>query len=374
MLTSLDIEIRVTPLHARTAAANRLNQWCAWNGYTYPAILSGLAAETGAARNAAGLADISPIAKYRIFGREAGACAARLLTRDAQRLAVGDAADTLWCDGQGFVRGLGRIVRLEGDEYWLLSDVADLPWLIDSAYGFDVEIADMSEDLAAIAVLGPRAALVLAAAGFEAVAALAAGAGGGVTLKGLEALALRRIGDPRFEIFAKPEDAALIWDWIAKAGASHGLLELGFQALELTRLEAGTPAPGADFTPAHLAQIDGAGVTPQALGLGGWVDMERGHFNGRRALRQPGAATPARVLRRIVIEGPGDAANSLLRLGPREAGHTVSALWSPRMNATVALAWVDADLAESEERLAVLSTIREGLRRVDRYLPARITL
>ncbi|MBI1239100.1 MAG: aminomethyl transferase family protein [Alphaproteobacteria bacterium] len=367
-----EVEIRPTPLHTRTAAANRYNEWRQWAGFTYPARCGGLAAECNAVQETVGLADVSPLAKYRVSGPESAAYLSRLTTRDFEMAPEPRVTQALWCDDRGAARGIAHVLRLAETEFLIVSETRDLPWLLDAKYGFDVDVEDVSEQLAGIALVGPAANTVARAAGLEAAARLAAGETGRGEARGVTLIAARREGGLRIEIFVPPEDAVPVWDWLERAGRPSGLLPVGFDALDLLRIESGEPAPMRDFVPAHLTDNDAFSVTPFALGLGRLLDLDRAHFNGRRALLPLKNVAPRRELRRLVVEGQGDSAHAPVRVGPREAGFTVSAAWSPRLSATAALAWLEPAVLDLKDRLAVLQTRREGLRRVDRYVGARL--
>ena len=60
-----------TPFHPRTSAANRLNSWGAWAGYTSALTFDDAAMEYSAIRNAATVYDLCPMVKYRITGPDA---------------------------------------------------------------------------------------------------------------------------------------------------------------------------------------------------------------------------------------------------------------------------------------------------------------
>lgn len=367
-----ETEIRATPLHTRLAAANRANQWCEWNGFTYPMRTMGLAAELHAARDTAALADVSPRARYRVTGKDAATYLARLLTRDAAAMPLGAVAETLWCADNGLVRGLGTVARVGEREFLLVGETPDGPWLDAGAFGFEVEIEDATLVTAALTLIGPQAAGALEFAGLEAAAAVNRGATASLTGRGIAMKVLRAASGDRFDLLAGNDDAAALWDLLDRALVGMDGGPIGFEALDVIRIEAGLPAPHRDFVPAQFAETDASAVTPFALGLKAWVDLDRGHFNGRRALKAPGALAGRRELKRLLIDGQGDAAYAPVLLGPREAGHTVTAHWSPRANATAALAWLDPGAQGAKERLSVLQTTRDGMRRADRYVPARI--
>lgn len=138
-----------TPLHARTAAANRLNHWGVWAGYTTALCYGDEAMEHMAIRNGASVYDFSPMVKYRITGPEAADYLNRLTVRDAAKLAVGSVQYTVWCDDAGKVLDDGTLFRHGAEEYLLCCHERHLPWLLDSAIGYDVTVREVTEEIAA---------------------------------------------------------------------------------------------------------------------------------------------------------------------------------------------------------------------------------
>jgi aminomethyltransferase len=164
--------LRQTPFHARTAPLNRLNAWGPWAGYTTALAFDDEAMEYTAIRNQASVYDLSPMVKYRIGGPDALAYLNRLMLRDAAKLGVGRVHYTAWCDDDGKLLDDGTLFRLGEAEYLLCCQERHLPWLLDSAIGFDAQVAEVTEDIAALSLQGPTAFAVLREAGFGAASAL----------------------------------------------------------------------------------------------------------------------------------------------------------------------------------------------------------
>lgn len=197
------------------------------------------------------------------------------------------------------------------------------------------------------------------------------GATASLTGRGIAMTVLRAASGDRFDLLAGNDDAAALWDLLDRALVGMDGGPIGFEALDVIRIEAGLPAPHRDFVPAQFAETDASAVTPFALGEG------VGGFGSQPFQRTPRAEGAGRACRTARAETPPDrrAGRCRLRagpLGPREAGHTVTAHWSPRANATAALAWLDPGAQGAKERLSVLQTTRDGMRRADRYVPARV--
>ena len=159
--------LKKTPFHPRTAAHNVMNHWGPWGGYTTALVFDDEAMEYTAIRNAASVYDLCPMVKYRIKGPDAAAYLNRLTVRNAGKLSVGGVHYTIWCDDDGKIIDDGTLFRLAEDEYRICCQERHLPWLLDSAVGFDVEVAEVTEEIAALSLQGPCTAAVLQAAGFD---------------------------------------------------------------------------------------------------------------------------------------------------------------------------------------------------------------
>src|SRR5215208_6541938 len=154
-----------TPFHARTFALCESLNYREWSGfYTVSAYETHHEHEYNAIRNAAALIDVSPLFKYHVSGPDATRLVNRIITRDASRMEIGQVVYTPWCDEQGKVIDDGTVARIGENAYrWTAADPT-LRWLRQNAAGMRVEIEDVSERLAALALQGPTSAGVLRAA------------------------------------------------------------------------------------------------------------------------------------------------------------------------------------------------------------------
>ena len=117
--------------------------------------------EYNAIRNACALIDISPLYKYLITGKDATRLVNRVITRDINKVAVGQVIYCCWCDEEGKVIDDGTITRLEENNYrWTAADPS-LRWFRQNGVNMDVQIEDISEQPAALALQGPTSARLL---------------------------------------------------------------------------------------------------------------------------------------------------------------------------------------------------------------------
>lgn len=361
-----------TPFSPRLRALSRANDWQDWGGWLAPNMLDDAGQEYFAIRNTAALIDISPMRKYRIEGPDAARIVDRLVTRKVAGLAVGRVSYCLWCDEDGCVIDDGTLFRLGPDSFRLCCQERQLGWLIDIAWGFDVEIHDESDDIAALALQGPTSFRVLEAAGLD-VAALRPFAIGWPE-PGLMVSRTGFTGDLGYELWVSVEDALPLWDRLIEAGRFHGLRAAGMVALDTARIEAGFIQAGAEFQPVQNAVRMGRGRTPYELGLGPMVHLDKPHFNGRRALLALAGQQPRRRLVMLDIDGTRPATDSLIYQRAfgrwREVGHATSAVWAPTAKRNIAFAEITASAA-GKPLAAEIYLNREGRweRRMARAVP-----
>ncbi|MDC0343693.1 aminomethyltransferase family protein [bacterium] len=360
VMTDPKLAMMESPVHARLDRLNRAKSWYNWAGYAAPSVLDTMEFEYFALRNQAAIFDVSPMHKYRIRGPQAGEMLNRVMTRDITKIRSGRVGYTLWCDEDGMVIDDGTLFRLGESDWRLCCQEPMLIWLLDAAWGFDVEIVDESDLIAGFALQGPSSFAVLESAGLD-VAHLKP-----FDLAEIEpGLMISRTGftgDLGYEIWMDWDAALSVWDRLWTAGALWGLRGIGYEALDYARLEAGFITAGVDFQPIHATERLHRGSTPYELGLGRLVDLEKGHFNGRRALLNA-RKTPRSLLMRFDVEGFKPANSALVyHKKTREVGHITSGIWSPTAKRNIALAHVKMPWAGKRpaDLWAEIYTLQEG--------------
>ena len=340
-----------TPFHERARALSQVDSFIPWAGYTTVDVFTTVEQEYFAIRNAATLYDLTPMVKYRIVGRDAQAYLNRLVTRDVGKLKPDRVAYCVWCNDSGKLIDDGTLFRLGESEYRICTAQRQLDWLLDSSIGFDVEVSEITEQVAALALQGPTSCAVLQDLGLAGVERLKVFEIGRFALDA-RAITVSRTGftgDLGYELWMDPTDAEAIWDALMAAGRSRGIRAIGSQALNIARIEAGFLSPNVDFVSADHAVRIGTERSPLELGLGWLVDFNKGHFTGRRALLQEQRRGAKRRLVGLDIAGNKPAHNALLYRdisGKRQIGNVSSAVWSPTCKRNIALAMVDAPYIE----------------------------
>ena len=336
-----------TPFHARARALSQVDSFIPWAGYTTVDVFTTVEQEYFAIRNGTTLYDLTPMVKYRIAGADASSYLNRLVTRDVAKLKVDRVQYCVWCNDAGHLIDDGTLFRLGEREFRLCTAERQIDWRLDSSIGFDVEISEITDEIAALAVQGPTSCAVLKSAGLSGIETLKPFEIGHFTMGGKALMASRTgfTGDLGYELWMSPQDAEAVWDGLMEAGRTRGIRAIGSQALNLARLEAGFLMPNLDFVSAEHTIRTGRDRSPLELSLDWLVDFDKGHFNGRRALLAERRRGPRRQLVGLDIAGNKPAHNALLYAaddGKAEIGSISSAAWSPTCKRNIALAMVDA--------------------------------
>jgi len=326
--------IRATPFHARTAEANRANLWTARNGFTLAAQFSDAAQEAAAARFGVVMADISWRWRVVLDGARTRELVQRLFTKDAAALTPGQALKALWLSDGGGVRGAGVVARHGRQAFQLVAAAEDAGWIAAAASLFGVALRDMTEEEGGLALVGPYAAKLVTALGLD--AALEPLAFRTVAWRGLD-VTLSRFGEHGgYELWCKADDAPLVWDRVAQAGAAFAALPAGLDATDTLDLEAGVPRPGRDYDGASDA--DAAEPLAGELRLASLIDADHLAFNGRAAAL---AAMPRRKLVGVVLDSATPAPFTPLLANGVVVGLTLSSRYAPTLRCAIALAQVD---------------------------------
>jgi aminomethyltransferase len=286
--------------------------------------------------------------KYRITGKDAARVVDRLITRDVERLKVGRVFYAPWCDGKGRVIEEGTLFRLAENDFRLNAAEQQLTWLDATAWGFEAEVRDVTEDLAGLALQGPLARAVLQDLGLDAAAALPFFGVGQHRFDGIDLTVSRTgfTGDLGYELWVAPDDAGRLWDRLMALDKTRYIKPIGSRALNTARIEAGHILINVEYASAATAVRNSQTRTPYGLGLDWAVDFRKPHFTGRQALLQlRDRGGPKLRLVGLDVAGRKPAHGAYLYSGRKEAGQVTSAVWSPVLKRNIALATVDARYA-----------------------------
>ena len=297
-----------TPFHERARALSQLDSFVPWAGYTTVDVFTSVEQEYFAIRNASSLYDLTPMVKYRISGPDALRFLNRLVTRDMGKVAPGKVAYTVWCDDEGHLIDDGTVFCIARNEYRICTAERQLDWFRASAIGFDVDLREVTEEVAALAVQGPTSCKLLRAVGLGGVERLkpfehAEFSMPGSGSDGQISMMVSRTGftgDLGYELWMPPADAEAVWDALMAVGNSRAVRPIGSKALNMARIEAGFVLPNLDFVSAAHTLYPGSERSPLEAGLG-----VAGGFQERPLHRPPGALGRAGTRGTTPAGGPG---------------------------------------------------------------------
>ncbi|MGH2545717.1 MAG: aminomethyltransferase family protein [Actinomycetota bacterium] len=378
-----------TAFHERTAPLNVKQQWREWSGYfAASAYADHHDIEYNAIREAVALIDVSPLYKYVVSGPDAVRLVDRVITRDATKIQAGQVVYTSWCDEEGKVVDDGTVTNLDDGTFRWTAAEPNLRWLRMSARGLDVEVEEVTERLAALAVQGPRSRSLLEDVTGEAWDDLGYFRERPTRIGDLEVDVTRTgyTGDLGYELWVDASRAVDLWDALTLAGRAHGARPVGMLALDVARIEAGLILIDVDYSSSRHALIPEQAYSPFELGiLGRFTSFtEAVDYVGRRALEAERAAGgPARRLVGMELdwdafellhlsygltpEVPAAASRTAVPLyeGRRQVGRATSVTWSPSLKRNVALASVLAPYEPVGTRLEIEWTVEARRRRID---------
>jgi aminomethyltransferase len=382
-----------TAVHDRTFKLCESMNFREWSGY-YAASVYEMhhEHEYNAIRNAAALIDVTPLFKYRITGADATKFVNRVITRDINKVAVGQVIYCCWCDEQGKVIDDGTISRLEENVYrWTAADPS-MRWFHQNALGLDVQIEDISEQLAALALQGPTSGRLLKQVAEADITNLKYFRVTHGKIAGVEVDISRTgyTGDLGYEIWIPWNDAPKVWDALVETGRQFDLHAAGMLALDVARVEAGLILIEVDYFSSKKALIESQKYSPYEIGLGRLVDLKKEYFIGRAALEEEQRLKPKRLLMGLDINWDDvERLYDAIGLAPQvssttsrvpvpvyrgglQVGKATSTTWSPTLKKMIALATINREHAAAGTELQMeltVEAVRHKVRAITRELP-----
>jgi aminomethyltransferase len=330
-----------TPLYERHVALGaRLVPFAGWE---MPVQYEGVIQEHRAVRTDAGAFDVSHMGEFLVEGPGARAFLQTVLSNDLDKIGEGKAQYTLLTNEQGGIVDDLIAYELSPEQFLLIVNAAnrepDLAWLEERLPG-EVELRDVSDDYALIAVQGPRA---LERLGLPEAPAFtfADGEVGGV------ACTVNRTGytgEQGVELLVDSGAATELWDRVLE----RGVVPCGLGARDTLRLEVCYPLHGNDITPETDAISAGLG----------WACALDKDFTGADELRRIKEAGPERRLAAFVMEEAGIPRQGM---AIAEGGEVTSGSHSPMLEVGIGLGYVPAGLAQPGSELTI--DVRGRLRR-----------
>jgi aminomethyltransferase len=373
------LHLLTTPFHERTSKICLPQNWRRWAGYlaagSYELTLD---REYWAIRNSAALIDVTPLMKYIITGHDASRLLNRVITRDMDKLKVGQVYYTPWCDEEGKVIDDGTVSRLDENTYRMTSADPSLRWLAMNAVGLEVEVTEVTDQVAALSFQGPNTRAILTRCCESSVDGLKYFRVMQNKLRDVPVMISRTgyTGDLGYEIWMDAKDALTVWDALMEAGQDYGITPVGILAMDMARVEAGLFMIEVDYTSTRQAWIEAQKSSPYELGLEWTVALDKkGYFVGRRALEREKRVGSVWKLTGLEVEWngmeslfadvglppqiPGMAVRGSLPVfyGGVQVGYASTSTWSPLLKKYIALAHLQRPYFEPGMELRMEITV-----------------
>jgi glycine cleavage system aminomethyltransferase T len=316
-------------------------------GWGAPPYLDLLAEEHRAFRERVGIIDMTSFGKIEVSGPDALPLLERVADNRIDR-PVGGVVYTQFLDDRGGIVADVTVTRLADERFRVVTGAglvdSDRGWLeLSKRDAEDVEIRDVTDDLAVIGMWGPASREVLqeVADGDVSGEALPFRRAKNISIGGAFVLAQRitYVGELGFELYVERAWAVQVWDRLVAAGEPHGIRAGGYRVLESLRLEKGYRYFGTDLT---------SGDSPLDAGLDFCVAWDK-DFRGRAALE---GRKPERRLRTLLVGNEryetvygGEA----IHAGESVVGRVRSAGYGFSVGRNIALGYVPAELDEGAQ-------------------------
>ncbi|MEH6988907.1 glycine cleavage system aminomethyltransferase GcvT [Cytobacillus firmus] len=323
-----------------------------FGGWDLPVQFSSIKEEHEAVRTKAGLFDVSHMGEIEVKGTDSLNYLQKMMTNDISKLKNSGAQYTAMCYENGGTVDDLLVYKIEDDHYLLVVNASniekDFNWLQDHAEG-NVELKNLSEDMAQLAIQGPLAEKVL-----QKLAGTNLSDIGffkfqqDVDLNGKKALVSRTgyTGEDGFEVYCDAKDAAALWNEILEAGKEEGVLPCGLGARDTLRFEANLALYGQELSP---------DITPLEAGIGFAVKVNKeADFIGKEVLKNQKENGVPRKLAGIEMIDRGIPRHGYpVYKGEELIGEVTTGTQSPTLKKNIGLVLIKKEHAELGTELEV---------------------
>ncbi|MDD4297990.1 MAG: glycine cleavage system aminomethyltransferase GcvT [Ruminiclostridium sp.] len=319
-----------------------------FGGWALPVQYTGIIEEHEQVRKAAGLFDVSHMGEIIVKGQDAEIFIQNLVTNNIIGAKEHRIIYSPMCYSDGGVVDDLLIYKYSAQHYLLIVNASntdkDYDWIMQNAKG-QVEILNVSDSYAQLALQGPKAEIILqkltdtplAEIGFFRFKP-------DVKLDGVEAIVSRTgyTGEDGFEIYINSESAVYLWEKILQVGKDEGLVPVGLGARDTLRFEAALTLYGHEISPE---------ISPLEAGLGKFVKLEKDDFIGKEELVKQHEQGQKRNLVGFEMIDRGIPRNGYdVQVGGRKVGFVTSGSFSPSLGKNIGMALVESDInAEGAE-------------------------
>lgn len=334
-MTATETLLRTPLYEAHVALGGRMVPFAGWE---MPVQYSSVIAESKAVREAAGMFDVSHMARLWFRGENVVQYLEWITSNDISKLEDGRGQYSLLPNDRGGCVDDIIVYRITDSVFRMVVNASnhekDVHWIL-SHNRFGVEVSDETRDTAMIAVQGPKAVEILGSLSDQTQAIASAGPFGVVycQLAGVECFAARSgyTGEDGYELICDARFAMSLWTALLNAGVKP----CGLGSRDVLRVEAGLPLYGHEL---------GDDINPISAGLG-WVVGKTKNFIGSEIINRARAeGTPQKLQgvrlssKRLTMPGMG------VFVGERQVGELTSGVYSPMLDCGIGFAFIDSEV------------------------------
>ena len=342
--------MRKTPLYEKHVFLGaRMIEFAGW---IMPLQYTGILQEHEAVRQQAGLFDVSHMGEVMIRGKGATEFIQKLITNDISGMREYRVLYSPMCYPDGGTVDDLLVYKFDAERYLLVVNAAniqkDVEWIVAHKPD-DVEVEDLSEGYAQLALQGPKSQEIL-----QKIVDIALDSvkffmfADGVNVAGVPALLSRTgyTGEDGFEIYVQADSALKVWDAIMEAGAEFHVMPAGLGARDTLRLEAALALYGHELSP---------DISPLEAGLDRFVKLDKADFIGREALiKQKEGGISRKLVGLEMIDKGVPRQGYEVQVEGKNAGYITSGSFSPTLKKNIALALIEVSHAVPGSRVDVV--------------------
>jgi aminomethyltransferase len=336
--------VKNSPLHQKHLDLNaKMADFGGWlMPIEYPG--SGVLAEHSAVRERVGLFDVSHLGKASVKGVGAIDFLNRMFTNDLTRIADGKAQYTLLCNDDGGVIDDLIAYRNSADDFFLIpnaSNTTDVVRVLKNEAPSGVDVSNLHEDFAVLALQGPQAHSVIQSLGINPTMDYMAFSH--VLIASVEVILCRTgyTGEHGYEIVPRWADASAVWDALVTAMQPFNGLVCGLGARDTLRTEMGYPLHG------HELSLE---ITPVQASANWAIGWKKETFRGLEVLRRQREEKMVRTLYALRSNDRGiPRAGMVIKTAEgAEVGVVTSGTFSPSLKVGIALALLEPTYSEGD--------------------------
>lgn len=322
-------------------------------GWALPIQYEGIVPEHHTVREAAGLFDVSHMGEIEVAGADALVFLDYLLTNNISKLKDGHIQYAILTNEMGGTKDDVLVYRFSENRFWVIVNasnrVKDFNWLKKHAHQYNVEVRDISDAIAQLAVQGPKAEEILKAASSDEVGRIG-------FFKFTESLRVNGIaclvsrtgytGEDGFELYFKSKDAIMLWTSLMETGSKLGMKPAGLGCRDTLRFEACLPLYGQELDEE---------ISPFEAGLDWVVKLDKADFIGKQALTAQKERGIQRKLIGFELQERGIPRNGYeVHKNGIKIGYVTTGYLSPSLGKSIGMALISSEFSKPGEDIEII--------------------